>query len=73
LTTVDQGTGLEEPGGKQMNTEERNHHRTNVKELNDQELEAVTGGDKKSGGTTTAAPKEYLQFKMTEVFISSIN
>jgi hypothetical protein len=53
-----------------MNTEER----TTVIELNDRELHTVTGGDKKSGGTTTASPpKEYLQYKMTEVFISSFN
>jgi hypothetical protein len=51
-----------------MNTEER----ANVTELNDRQLEAVTGGDKNSGGTKTAAPKEYLVFKMTEVFVTSV-
>jgi bacteriocin-like protein len=65
-----EGSTLEESGGKQMNTEER----TTVIELNDRKLQTVTGGDKKSGGTTTASPpKEYLQYKMTEVFISSFN
>lgn len=56
-----------------MKTEERNHHQTTVIELNDQQLEAVTGGDKKSGGTRTAARQEYLTYKMTEVFISSFS
>jgi hypothetical protein len=56
-----------------MKTEERNHHRTTVIELNDRQLETVTGGgDKKSGPTKTAATKqEYITFTMTEVFISS--
>jgi bacteriocin-like protein len=57
-----------------MNTEERSHYRSTVIELNDQQLAAVTGGDKKSGGTKTAATKdvkaEYIAFTMTEVFIS---
>jgi len=52
-----------------MHTEER----TTVIELNDQELETVTGGDKQSGGTKTEARQEYLRYTMTEVFISSIN
>jgi hypothetical protein len=57
-----------------MNTEERNHHRTTVIELNDLQLETATAGDKKSGGTKTAETKQgYLQYTMTEVFISSIN
>jgi len=62
-----------ESGAKQMKTEERNHHRTTVIELNDRQLETVTGGgDKKSGPTKTAATKqEYITFTMTEVFISS--
>lgn len=54
-----------------MKTEERDDPRNAIIELNDHELEAVTGGDKKPGGT--AAPKEYLTYKLTEVFISSIN
>jgi bacteriocin-like protein len=63
------GLALEEPGGKQMNTEER----TTVIELNNEELETVTGGDKNTGGTKTAAPQVYLQFKLTEVFVTSIH
>jgi hypothetical protein len=56
-----------------MKTEERNHHRTIVIELNDQQLEAVAGGNtKNSGHTKTAATKqEYITFTMTDVFISS--
>jgi hypothetical protein len=55
-----------------MKTEERNHRWTTVIELSDQQMEAVTGGDKKSGGTKTAATKqEYITYTMTEVFISS--
>jgi hypothetical protein len=53
-----------------MKTEERNHHRTTVIELNDQQLEAVIGCDKKSGGTKPE-PIEYLTYKLTEVYISS--
>jgi hypothetical protein len=53
-----------------MSTEERNRHRATVIELNDQQLEAVTGGDKKSGNTKTAATKEYITFTMHEAFIS---
>jgi hypothetical protein len=58
-----------------MNTEERNHHLITVIELNDQQLEAVTGGTKNSGGTKTAATKDpparYIKFTLSEVFISS--
>lgn len=53
-----------------MNTEKRNHHQTTNTELNDRQLEAVTGGDKKSGGTKPEHI-EYLTYKLTEVYISS--
>jgi hypothetical protein len=50
-----------------MNTKER----TTVIELNDRQLEAVTGGDTKSSGTKTATPKqEYLRYELIEVYIS---
>jgi hypothetical protein len=64
------GLALDGLGGMQMKTEERNHHRTTVIELNDQQLEAVIGSDKKSGGTKPESI-EYLTYKLTEVYISS--
>jgi hypothetical protein len=47
-------------------------HAPKFDELEIAELEGVSGGgDKKSGGSKTEAPQEYLIYNMTEVFISS--